>query len=101
MTISSNPATRRKIAAAFREAARIVAEGDNWTVVWDGACDAIAFATNRKHNYEIEDAAIDAFYDIYQDGSAKHLYWWPRNEGYRSTRVLALLFAAEYMESEL
>jgi hypothetical protein len=82
------PAERRCVARVLREAARIVAEGDEWNVYWDGACDAI-FAADDAH-----DGAFDSFY-VAMYGCPLSLYFWTLDETHRSVRVIALLLTAE------
>lgn len=86
--------TPQEIAADLREAARIVAEGA-WVAdkqqAWYpyfGACAAI-FTSD----------ATDAFARVMvDDRNLSADYWWPRDEEHRHVRVMALLFAAEFVE---
>ena len=82
------PAERRRAARVLREAARIVAEGDEWDVHWDGACDATCAADDG------DDGAYNSFY-VAMDGYPRGIYFWPRDEEHRSVRVIALLLTAE------
>jgi len=86
-------ATPAEIAADLREAARIVAESEKipgfesrWEP-WRGACIAIR---------AIEGCCV--FDKIMTDERRAVAYWWPCDEKHRHVRVMALLFAAEFVE---
>lgn len=94
--------TPTEIAADLRKAAKIVADGLPMSHMlprgkkrridigrWNsglGACYAIK-TKKAKLAFEIAMGKYDT-----RD------YWWPRSEKYRNTRVMALLFAAEFVE---
>ena len=86
------PAERRRVARVLREAARIVAEGDEWHVYRSGAC--VAIWGFQSLDSLTEDNALRAFYMTM--GSRRHRgYYWPLDEAHRSVRVIALLLTAE------
>lgn len=85
-----------------REAARIVAEGDEGLNVqhYNGACYALNVADGFRATPTWATArnALAIFNPRPDDPWQR--YWWPRTEKYRNARILALLFAAAMLEDE-
>lgn len=92
-------ANRNGIARALRVAAKSVAngvlpDGYEWYVKNDGACHAISWSY-----HELWDDALTAFENAMWHRGRRNGFWWPRNEAHRNVRVIALLLAAEAVES--
>lgn len=86
--------TPQEIAADLRNAARIVAENDYipWlTMYWDSKCGSCMAIKSDSAEVAFNDAMDDEI------GRGK-IFWWPRDEAHRHVRVMALLFAAEFVE---
>lgn len=84
---------RKRIVSTLRRAAEIVANGEQWwNVRTGGACKALFLVEN------IWPDAYPKFLDI-NGHPNKPAFWWPCDETHRTVRVMALLFAAEIVES--
>lgn len=89
---------RKAVAETLRRAAEIVDGGRRgWDARINGACDAI---WRVAEGAVICSYANEAFINII--GSTRGcggIFWWPLNEAHRPVRVIALLLAADVVES--
>ncbi len=100
-----NKRTRKFVSKIFREAAELV-------LTLDGCCGAIEDAFYRLANYQYDeypdeecweafDTVFEVFYFLYapkMDQMDRFRFWWPLGDS--DSRVLALLFAAEFFEED-
>lgn len=84
--------------AMYREAARLVAEGESHF-----SCNAITLAASSSEcNFRIRSTFINPYTEVFRDAPFWNKYpssYNDFNEEYRNERVLALLLMAEYTKS--